>query len=325
MNFDLLLINLTNPPVLFFVLGVLVTLCRSNLEFPAPLPKLFSLYLLFAIGFKGGEGLAKSPPGWESAGIIGIAILSSVLIPVGTFFAVRRFFGTADAAAIGATYGSVSAVTFITAGSFLDNLNEPYGGYMVAALALMESPAIIVGLLLAQRFSGDGRKFDLKKLLHEAFFDGSVFLLLGSLAIGWISSEDGHQLVKPMTGGLFYGALCIFLLDMGIAASRRMGDLKKNALAAVLVGVGVPLVNAAIGIGLSRAFGFPVGDALLLTVLMASGSYIAVPAAMRQALPEANPGIYLPMALAITFPLNISVGIPLYYYLLGGAGTLGGG
>ena len=324
MSLDLLTDNLTNPPVLFFVVGLLVTLFRSNLEFPDPLPKLFSYYLLFAIGFKGGVGLAHTTPSWYAGGILLVAVVSAMVIPVYTFFGIRAFFKPADAAAIGATYGSVSAVTFITASTFLDGVGDPYGGYMVAALALMESPSVIVGLLLAQRFARTHSEvnMNMKAMLHEALFNGSVFLLLASLAVGWISTEEGHKAVQPMTGGMFYGALCIFLLDMGISASRRMGELRANLVPALAVGIGLPILNAAIAITICRVGGVPVGDGLLLTVLMASASYIAVPAVLRHSLPDANPGLYVPMALAITFPLNISIGIPVYYYLLGGTGNI---
>lgn len=322
MQLDLLLVNLTSPPLLFFALGALATLVKSDLEFPAPLPKLFSLYLLFAIGFKGGAGLAATPPTWEAGIVLLAAVIASFLVPIYTFYMIRGAFRPADAAAVAATYGSVSAVTFITAASFLESIEVSYGGHMVAALALMESPAIIVGILLAQRYcleqKGEGASLDLKSLLHEALCNGSVFLLLGSLVVGWMSSEAGREAVQPLTSGVFYGALCFFLLDMGIVSSQRLGALKKNAKAAVIVGLGLPLLNAALAIVFCRFMQVPLGDALLLVVLIASASYIAVPATLRHAVPEANPGLYLPMSLAITFPLNISIGIPLYYYLLGG-------
>jgi hypothetical protein len=211
----------------------------------------------------------------------------------------------------------VSAVTFITAAAFLDRLGIAYGGYMVAALAVMESPAIVVGVLLVRRLSPSGGSHaSTRALLHDAFLNGSVFLLLASLAVGLASGDAGRNALRPFTDALFPGVLCLFLLDMGMVAARRLADLRRAG--AFLVGFALlaPLASAAVAIVLARLAGLGAGDALLLTVLCASASYIAVPAAMRIAVPEANPGLFLPLALGVTFPFNVAVGIPLYLELL---------
>nr|MCU0551861.1 sodium-dependent bicarbonate transport family permease [Leptolyngbya sp. Prado105] len=245
------------------------------------------------------------------------AIAMSILVPIYTFFILRTRLDPYNAAAIAATYGSISAVTFITAGSFLDQLQIPYNGYMVAALALMESPAIIIGLILVNVFtdrSGESESIQWSEVLQEAFFNGSVFLLIGSVLIGFITGEQGWQTLKPFTQDMFYGVLTFFLLDMGLVAAKRIQELQKSGLFLVSFGILIPLLNATIGIFLAKAIALSSGDALLFTVLCASASYIAVPAAMRLTVPEANPSFYISAALAITFPFNILLGIPLYEY-----------
>jgi hypothetical protein len=316
--------NLSSPPLLFFFLGVLAVLVRSNLEIPAQVAKALSLYLLFAIGFKGGVALSESTIDSGVLLTLMAAMLLSAAIPVYTFFALRKRLPVADAAAIAATYGSVSAVTFVTAASYLDMLDIAWSGYLVAAMALMESPAIIAGILLyswLHRGTDATTTFSWKQLLNESFFNGSVFLILGSMLIGWITGSDGMRQVEPLVKGLFLGMLCLFLLDMGIVAARRLRDFRqaserpsmKLLLLAALV---FPVLNAALGIGCAYLLGLEEGNALLFTILVASASYIAVPAAMRLALPEANPGTYLSMSLAITFPFNILVGIPAYHAVI---------
>jgi len=308
--------NLLTPPILFFVAGVLAVLLRSDLEIPQPLPKLFSLFLLVSIGFRGGVELRHGLAG--TAGLaLGAALAMAVAVPVASFYVLRRRVPAPDAAAIAATYGSVSAVTFITATAFLDRVGIPYGGHMVAAMALMESPAIVVGVLLLRLHApGDGERPRAGALLHDAFLNGSVFLLLASLAIGLATGDRGRAALAPFTDGIFVGVLTLFLLDLGIVAGRRMGDLRKAGGFLAAFAVLMPAASAAVAIGLGLLLRLPLGDALLLTVLAASASYIAVPAAMRIAIPEANPGLFLPLALGVTFPVNITVGIPVYLWAL---------
>ncbi|MER3435979.1 MAG: sodium-dependent bicarbonate transport family permease [Leptolyngbya sp. ERB_1_1] len=317
MDFSLIVSNFLNPPVLFFFLGMLAVWVKSDLDIPAPIPKLFSLYLLLSIGFKGGVELARS--GISQAVVITLlaAIAMSILVPIYTFFILRSRLDPYNSAAIAATYGSISAVTFITAGSFLDQLQIAYDGYMVAALALMESPAIIIGLILVNVFtdrSGESESLQWSEVLREAFFNGSVFLLIGSVAIGFLTGEHGWQTLKPFTQDMFYGVLTFFLLDMGLVAAKRIKELQKSGAFLVSFGVLIPMLNATIGIFLAKAIALSSGDALLFAVLCASASYIAVPAAMRLAVPEANPSFYISAALAVTFPFNILIGIPLYEY-----------
>ncbi len=314
MDLNLLIDNFLNPPILFFFLGLLAVFVRSDLEIPAPIPKILSLYLLFAIGLKSGVGIAAS--GFQTQIVITLAAASVMasVVPLYAFFILRRKLSVADAAAIAATYGSVSAVTFITAAAFLEKLSIPYGGYMVAAMALMESPAIIVAVLLYRLRSveSSGASFEWRELWRDAFFNGSVFLIMGSLIIGVLSGEAGAKALKPFTSDIFTGVLCFFLLDMGIVAAKRLGDLKKAGVFLTSFAILLPVVNAALAIPLAYALGFSQGDAFLFTILCASASYIAVPAAMRLSIPEANPSLYVPMSLAITFPFNIIAGMPLY-------------
>ncbi|MEB3167083.1 MAG: sodium-dependent bicarbonate transport family permease [Cyanobacteriota bacterium] len=323
MESSLILQNLLSPPVLFFFLGVLAVLLGSDLEIPSPLPKLFSLYLLLAIGFTGGMELARSSLDNQVLLTIGAAVMMSLLVPLTSFLVLRTRLDAANAAAVAASYGSISAVTFITAESFLNVLQLPFDGFMVAALALMESPAIVVGVLLARLArspdAGNGTGgLRWGELLQEAFLNGSVFLLIGSLVIGSVVttwSPAALARMEPFTDKLFYGALCFFLLDMGLVAAQRLGDLRRAGPFLVGFALLAPPVHALAGLGLSRLLGLAQGDALLFMVLCASASYIAVPAAMRMTVPEANPSLYISSALAVTFPFNVVVGIPLYLVL----------
>lgn len=317
MNFSLILSNILNPPILFFFLGMLAIFVKSDLEIPAPVPKLFSLYLLFAIGFKGGVELVKS--GIDQSVLLTMlaAMLMACVVPLYTFFILKIKLDSYNAAAIAATYGSISAVTFITAGSFLQQLEIPSHGYMVAALALMESPAIIVGLILVNLFTreeGSDREFSWSEVLQEAFLNSSVFLLVGSLIIGTLTGEHGWEVLKPFSQDMFYGVLTFFLLDMGLVAARRIKDLEKTGGFLISFAILIPIINAGVGLFIAKLIGMSQGDALLFCVLCASASYIAVPAAMRLTVPEANPSLYVSTALAVTFPFNIIVGIPLYLY-----------
>ncbi|MEY4771916.1 MAG: hypothetical protein RLZZ346_1171 [Cyanobacteriota bacterium] len=331
MDSSLVLQNLLTPPVLFFFLGVIAVLVRSDLEIPAPLPKLFSLYLLLAIGFKGGLELQHSGISGPVLPTIGAAVLMSLAVPLLSFAVLRLKLDPFNAAAIAATYGSISAVTFITAESFLETQKLPHDGFMVAALALMESPAIIVGLLLVKLASNQDRpnngRMRWGAVLHEAMLNGSVYLLVGSLVIGYLSAGNSPQSVEkmlPFTDKLFYGALSFFLLDMGIVAAQRLGDLRRAGSFLIAFSVLMPLFNALVGALIARGLGLEAGNALLFVVLCASASYIAVPAAMRMTVPEANPSYYISTALGLTFPFNIIVGIPLYMALVNKLVVAGG-
>ncbi|MBE9188489.1 sodium-dependent bicarbonate transport family permease [Microcoleus sp. LEGE 07076] len=318
MDLSLVASNILNPPVLAFFMGMAAIFLKSDLEIPAPIPKLFSLYLLFAIGFKGGVELSKSGIDQQVALTILAAMLMSALVPVYTFFILRIKLDSYNAAAIAATYGSISAVTFITATSFLTGQGIDFDGYMVAALALMESPAIIVGLILVSVFAGEEEKRDIvwSEVLKEAFLNSSVFLLIGSLIMGILTGEHGWEVLSPFTQDLFYGVLTFFLLDMGLVAASRIQDLQDAGIFLIGFAIIIPIVNAAIGLVIAKLIGMPEGDSLLFAVLCASASYIAVPAAMRLTVPEANPSLYISTALAVTFPFNIIVGIPTYLYAI---------
>lgn len=316
MDVSLIVSNILNPPVLAFFLGVLAVLVKSDLEIPAPIPKLLSLYLLFAIGFKGGVELVKSGITQDVVLTLLAAMMMACVVPIYTFFILRLKLDTYNAAAIAATYGSISAVTFITASSFLTQLGMAFDGFMVAALALMESPAIVVGLILVNIFSKNqsDQEFVWSEVLQEAFLNSSVFLLVGSLFMGILTGERGWQTLKPFTQDMFYGVLTFFLLDMGLLAAQRIKDLQKTGVFLISFAILIPILNAGIALLIAKAIGMSQGDSLLFAVLCASASYIAVPAAMRLTVPEANPSLYVSTALAVTFPFNIIVGIPLYLY-----------
>ena len=323
MDSSLILQNLLSPPVLFFFLGVIAVLVGSDLEIPAPLPKLFSLYLLLAIGFKGGLELQHSGLGGQVLPTIAAAVAMSLVVPVYSFLLLKLRFDGFNAAAIAATYGSISAVTFITAEGFLETQKLPFDGFMVAALALMESPAIIVGLLLVKLASPqrrpDAKEMRWQELLREAFLNSSVLLLVGSLVIGLLVAAYSPASVAkmlPFSEQMFYGALSFFLLDMGIVAAQRIRDLREAGAFLVGFSILMPLFNSLVGVLISKGLGLEPGNALLFVVLCASASYIAVPAAMRMTVPEANPSLYISMALGVTFPFNIMVGIPLYMTLV---------
>ena len=319
MNASLVLQNLLSPPVLFFALGLLSVALRSDLAIPAPLPKLFSLYLLLAIGIKGGMELQGSGLSGAVLLTLAAAVAMAMLVPIGSFAVLRSRFDPYNAAAVAAAYGSISAVTFITAETFLGALGVSFDGFMVTALALMESPAIIIGLLLVRLSASqradrpDGIRWG--GLLHEAFFNSSVLLLVGSLLISYLSaafSPTGLAKLLPFIEELFYGALCFFLLDMGIVAAQRLRELQETGAFLIAFALLAPLVHAGLGLGVSLLLNLPQGDALLFMVLCASASYIAVPAAMRMTVPQANPSLYVTASLGLTFPFNIVAGIPLY-------------
>ena len=324
METNLILQNVLSPPILFFFLGTIAVVLRSDLEIPAPLPKLFSLYLLLAIGFKGGIELEKSGFTGQVIPTVGAAIFMSLLIPLICFVILRLKFDVFNSAAIAAAYGSISAVTFITAESFLESQSIHFDGFMVAALALMESPAIIVGLLLVkfaapQNKRPNSKPMKLGSILHESMLNGSVYLLLGSLLIGFLTAANnpaGVEKMQPFTGKLFYGAECFFLLDMGIVAAQRLPRLKKAGSFLIGFAVFMPIFNAFIGVLIAKALSLGPGNALLFVVLCASASYLAVPAAMRMTVPEARSSYYISTTLGLTFPFNIVIGIPVYMGLV---------
>jgi hypothetical protein len=313
--------SLLDPAILFFVFGVLAGALRSNLEIPPAIAKFLSLYLLMALGLKGGFALAQAGPSPAMLTGLGAALLMAFLVPVMGYAFLRRRVSQLDAAAVAAAYGSVSAVTFVTATQHLENLGLTPGGHMTVAMVLMESPAILMAVLLANtarhanaRASGQAAVAGtpLGRLLHESFTDGAQLLLLGSLAVGYLSGEAGRAVMQPFAGDLFKGLLAFFLLDMGLLVARNFQDARKASPVLLAYAVLGPLLHAVIALGLARLLGMPVADTALLMVLSASASYIVVPAVLRHAIPEANPSLYLGLSLGITFPLNILVGIPLY-------------
>lgn len=320
-----------DPAILFFVLGIFAGVLRSNLEIPAPISRFLSLYLLMALGLKGGFALAASGLTREVAISLACALALAVAVPALGYALLRRFLSGFDAAAIAATYGSVSAVTFITAAQYLDSNGLTYGGHMAAAMALMESPAIIIAVVLANvvrgRASGTGLAADravrapIARVLHESFTDGGQLLLLGAIVIGILTGAAGQAAMQPFSGDLFKGMLAFFLLDMGLLTARNMGALKGRSPWLIAYAIGAPLVHAALALALAAAAGLSPGNGALLMVLAASASYIAAPAVVRQAIPEANPSLYFGMSLGLTFPFNVLIGIPLYvsaaFYVLG--------
>ncbi|MCH8546649.1 MAG: sodium-dependent bicarbonate transport family permease [Cryomorphaceae bacterium] len=313
MPLDLLIDNLTNPALLLFLLGILAVQLKSDLSIPENSSKFISIYLLFAIGFKGGHELAHSTLDMEVFATIIFALAAASLVPVLVFFIVRRRFSTANAAAVAAAYGSVSAVTFVTAITYLERQDITFGGHMVAILAIMEVPAIVVGVLLLRRYDREELSMSFGKVLHHALTNGSVMLILGSLVVGYLANDVQAEEIKPFTTDIFKGFLAIFLLDMGIHSGKRLNAFFRKGAIATVYAVIIPLVNGCITAWVSHGFISGVGDRFMLAILAASASYIAVPAAMKMAAPKANPGIYLPMALAITFPVNITLGMPLYF------------
>lgn len=302
-----------SPVILFFLLGALAALARSDLAIPESIAKAMSLYLMAAIGLKGGVSVAAH--GFE-AGLIWAALAAlalSFFLPLPAFALLRRVgrLDAANAGAVAAHYGSVSVVTYVTASEMLRIAGTPPAGYMVAALALMETPAIVTGLLLARRGMGDAaarRSSD--GLWHEVLLNGAVVLLIGSFVIGMIAGPDRFAPVAPVFEGGFRGILCLFLLDMGLIAVRRLRDARALTLRLAAIAILLPVVNGIVGVAIGSAIGLDVGSAAALGVLAASASYIAVPAAMRLALPAADPGLYLAMSLGITFPFNVVIGIP---------------
>jgi hypothetical protein len=305
---DALQANLLSPMVLAFALGVLATLLRSDLKVPDALYDSLAIYLLLAIGLKGGVALSAA----RLAEVALPALLTLALgaaTPVWCFAILRKLGGLdrVNAAAVAAHYGSVSAVTFIACLAFLQEIGQPYEGFVPALVALLEVPGIVVALLLARR----GGEAHWGQTVRELLTGKSVVLLTGGLAIGWLSGREGFSHVAPLFEGLFKGALVLFLLEMGLVTARRFRDLRRMGPFLVGFGLVMPVLHAALGVGLGTLAGLSAGGATVLGVLAASASYIAAPAAVRIALPEASPSLYLTAALAVTFPFNLAVGIPL--------------
>lgn len=317
-----------SPPVLFFFLGVIAVLVRSNIAIPKAATKLLSLYLLWAIGFKGGVELVASGFTPDTLKTIVLALALSAVVPLWAYLALRRIVAGRNAAAIAACYGSVSVVTFLTACTALDQSGTPFSGHMVAVMALMESPAIVLALLLLSldksqeteglqtapdaTVSGVAVSPGLATVLHESLLNGPVLLLLGSIAVGVLTGQRGYAAFKPLCTDAFPGALAFFLLDLGLMAAQRARDVLRAPKLLLAFAIGAPLVNAALAIVASKQLGIGEGDAILMAVLAASASYIAAPAALRLAIPKADPELYVSLSLGVTFPFNIILGIPLF-------------
>ena len=324
--------NLLDPAILFSLLGVLAGAIKSNLEIPPAISRFLSLYLLMALGLKGGFALSHSGLTANVGISLAAAMVLAISIPLMGYWFLRRFVAGFDAAAVAATYGSVSAVTFVTAVQYLENQNIDYGGHMAAAMALMESPAIILAVVLANTLRqkqtppivslGSGvaglsgppnqQSVSIGKILHESFTDGAQLLLLGAMVVGMMTGDAGKAAMEPFSGDLFKGMLSFFLLDMGLMAARNLPQVKGKSPALIAYAIIGPILHASLALGLAYVLNLPAGDGALLMVLAASASYIAVPAVLRFALPEANPSLYFGLSLGITFPLNILFGIPAY-------------
>lgn len=311
--FELLALNLLSPVVLSFALGAIAAFVKSDLRLPEALYQSLSIYLLFAIGLKGGVAIAQTPLAdlWLPA-VATLAVGS--LMPVWTYAVLRGLrFSVADAAALAAHYGSVSAVTFVAASTFVAAAGSEAEGFLPSLVALLEVPAIVVALLIAQRGMGGQRR--LSEATREVLTGRSVVLLVGGLVIGALSGPANYAAVEPVFSGLFHGALALFLLELGGSAARRARDFVRGGLRLLLFGTLAPMVHGALGVVVGLATGLGPGGATVFGAMTASASYIAAPAAVRIALPEANPGYYLTGALAITFPFNLALGIPLYFAL----------
>lgn len=304
--------TLLSPAILFFVLGALAAAARSDLSVPEPLAKALSLYLMASIGLKGGVQVAAAGFTPELLQVSAVGMALSFALPLLAFALLRSFAGLdrLNAGAVAAHYGSVSIVTFVTVSDALTRSGMAPAGYLVAVMALMETPAIITGMLLA-RGSGTLAPGQRGKLAREVLLNGSVVLLLGAFAIGLLLGKQRFEPIAPVFVTGFTGLLCLFLLDMGLIAMRRLRESRSLSWRLAALGIALPLVNGAIGFAAAALLGLDPGTGAALAMLAASASYIAVPAAVRLALPDADPGIYLSMSLAVTFPFNILVGIPL--------------
>lgn len=309
--------NLLSPAVLFFALGCLAGFLKSDLDIPDSISSYLSIYLMMAIGFKGGVAMADTHLTLQVWALIGLGIGVSFLQPFLSYALLRltTLLDRPTSAAVAAHYGSISMVTFATASAFLKSKMIPYEGYIVGILALMEAPAILSGLYIAHRTAPGTKthKSEEKRLCSEIFTNGAILLLSGAFFIGWLSGSEGMDKVQGFLVTPFQGFLCLFLLDMGLLVAKNTKYLKDFSFSLFLFGLYMPLIGAGIGLTLSYGAGVNLGTCVLFSVLCASASYIAVPAAMRLTLPEAKAAIYVPLSLAITFPFNVIVGIPLIY------------
>ena len=311
--FDLAATNLLSPVILSFVLGLVAALGRSDLSVPEAAAKAMSIYLLFAIGFKGGAAVASNGLDATLVATLVAGFVLSAVLPFIAFAMLRALTNLSriDAAAVAGHYGSISIVTFVAATSVLEGRAISSEGYMVAVAAVMEAPAILSALWLVSR-GGSGRRMD-SELMREIMLNGSIVLLVGAFVIGAITGQEGLDKVSNFIVGPFTGVLCLFLLDMGLVAGRGLRESRGVLnMGAVAFGIIMPLVGSVFGLGAGLLIGLSPGGIALLMVLSASASYIAVPAAMRVALPEANPSVYLTLSLGVTFPFNLTIGIPLY-------------
>jgi uncharacterized protein len=316
MEINALFDNLTNPALLFFILGIISVQFKSDLKIPANSAKFISIYLLLSIGFKGGQELSHSGVNLEIGQSMMLGIFMALLIPIIAFFILRKKLGLQDAVAVAASYGSVSTVTFITAISFLDLEKVTYGGHMIAVMAIMEAPAIIVAALLIKYFSEETQTKSVKSSLIHALTNGSVMLILGSLMIGYIASEKQAKGIEPFTTDIFKGFLAVFLLDMGITCGKQLSSLSTKGITPFIFSAIMPFFSGLLALSLSFLVTDDMGNQLLFAILGASASYIAVPAAMKTIAPQANPSLFLSMALGITFPINVMIGIPFYYFVI---------
>ena len=306
--------NILDPAILFFIFGVFAGAVRSNLEIPPAITKFLSLYLLMALGLKGGFALQKSGLTIDIAKTLSIAVMLAIIVPILGYFFLKKKLNNYDAAAIAATYGSVSAVTFITASQFLDLNQISYGGHMAAAMALMESPAIILAVFLANAAKSNKKGSSLN-LLHKSFTDGAQLLLIGAMIVGLFAGSTGERIMAPFSIDLFKGMLAFFLLDMGLMVAKNFKQVLNKPVYVLVYGIFAPPVHALLALIICKIAGVGLGETILLMVLSASASYIAVPAALKYALPQANPSLYFGMSLGLTFPINIIIGIPLYTYI----------
>ncbi len=313
--FQISLQNILSPPILFFILGLFAARVRSDLEIPPAVGKALSYYLLLVIGFKGGVELSASELNMTLIYALAAAVIAGAALPLIAFplLRVAARLDRVNAAAIAAHYGSISVVTFVAAVSFLGISGIAYEGYLVAMMALMEAPAIITGLVLAR--GGRGSNVFSSAFVREVLFGGTLLLLIGSFCVGWITGGRGMEAMAGFIKTPFTGVLCFFLLEMGIMTGKRLSDIAKAGLPLALFGLYMPMIGGVMGMLLGALVGLSLGGTVLLAVLCASASYIVVPAALRHALPEANPALSMPLALGVTFPFNIFVGIPLYYFL----------
>lgn len=310
---DLALGNLTSPIILSFALGLFAALARSDLSIPEAVAKGMSIYLLFAIGFKGGVAVNEAGLSVTLVGALMAGAVLSFALPFIAYVMLRAMtqLSALDAAAVAAHYGSISIVTFVAGTSVLDSAGLAYDGWMVAVAAVMEAPAILSALWLVAR-SGTGRTID-GDLWREILLNGSIVLLVGSFVIGWITGTDGLERISSFIVSPFQGVLCLFLLDMGLVAGRGLRSAKGILRPGLLAfGIAMPLIGAAAGALSGVLLGLGTGSVMLFMVLGASASYIAVPAAMRVALPEANPSVYLTLSLGVTFPFNLTLGLAIY-------------